>query len=103
MDAAAIIRQVRLESGLSLRALAGVANTSHSTIAAYESGRKVPGPATLDRIVEATGFALDGLLSRRVRAYGPLTRGEELVAVLELAEAFPSRHDPSIAARIFGR
>ena len=58
VDAAVTLRRVRLRSGLSLRALAARADTSHSTLSAYEAGRKVPTVETLDRIVRAAGFEL---------------------------------------------
>lgn len=41
-----------------MRALARRAGTSHSTLAAYEAGRKAPSLATLERIVKAAGFEL---------------------------------------------
>ena len=47
MDAATTITWVRREAGLTLRALAARAGTSHATIAAYEAGRKVPNADTL--------------------------------------------------------
>lgn len=102
MDAAHTIRSARSRAGLTLRALAARAGTSHSTISAYESGAKVPTTATLERIVRAAGFAIDTSLHRRVEAEG-MPRGEELAAVLELAAAFPARHRPALDCPVFGR
>ncbi|MEZ5243466.1 MAG: helix-turn-helix transcriptional regulator [Acidimicrobiales bacterium] len=102
MDAAHTIRTARLRAGLTLRALATRAGTSHSTISAYESGTKVPTTATLERIVRAAGFAIDTTLQRRVEVEG-ITRGDELAAVLELAAAFPARHRPTLDCPVFGR
>jgi len=102
MDAATTIRTARRRAGLTLRALAARAGTSHSTIAAYESGSKVPTTATFERIVRAAGFAMDTTLHRRIEADG-LARGDELVAVLELAAQFPARHQPSLDYPVFGR
>jgi transcriptional regulator with XRE-family HTH domain len=102
MDAATTIRTARRRAGLTLRALAARAGTSHSTIAAYESGSKVPTTATFERIVRAAGFAMDTTLHRRIEA-GGLARGDELVAVLELAAQFPARHQPSLDYPVFGR
>jgi len=102
MDAGLLIRDARSRAGLTLRSLAAEAGTSHSTIAAYESGRKIPTTATLERIVRAAGFALDHRLHRRVEVDG-LPRGEELRAVLELAAAFPVRHRLTLEAPVFGR
>ncbi len=103
MNAAEVIRTVRLRADLTLRALATRAGTSHSTIAAYESGAKTPSASTLDRIVQAAGFALDRELSLRVRGNDRLDRGTELAAVLELAAEFPARHSPSLKFPVFGR
>lgn len=89
---------------MSLRELARRARTSHSAISAYETGRKSPTADTVDRIVRASGFALDATLCRRI--YGDErggARGEELEAVLLLAEQFPARHSPGLAAPVFGR
>lgn len=103
MDAALTIRAARTRSRLSLRALAEAAGTSHSTLSAYEHGRAVPTVATLDRIVRAAGFAIETTLARRVDPAEPMPRGEELAAVLDLAEAFPARHAPTLACPPFGR
>lgn len=102
--AAEVLRTARRRSGLTLRALAERAGTSHSTIAAYESGAKQPSVATLERLVRATGFALSVDLDRRVRvdARGR-PRGEELEEVLALAAEFPARHGPSPSFPRFGR
>ena len=91
-----------------MRALAELANTSHSAIAAYESGRKSPTLETLTRVIEAAGFELDVSLRplrNRTGENGPMrmTRGEEFEAVLELAAEFPTRHSPTLDAPVFGR
>lgn len=98
MDAAASLRVARHRAGLTLRALAERAGTSHSALAAYEGGRTVPTVATLDRILRAAGYAADLVLSGRAGGgHDPLDdRGRELIEVLELAAQFPSRHDPDL-------
>jgi transcriptional regulator with XRE-family HTH domain len=83
MDAAGTVRTARRRAGLSLRQLARSARTSHSTLSAYESGKKVPSLATLARIVSAAGFALDLELS-------PIAGVDGFVASLETAP-----HDPA--------
>jgi transcriptional regulator with XRE-family HTH domain len=103
MRAAETIRDCRTRAHLSLRALAERAGTSHSALAAYESGRKVPSVDTLDRIVRATGFSLEPTVRRRVGAADPADRGRELVEVLELAAQFPARHARHLEAPVFGR
>lgn len=102
MQTSAVVRAARTASGLSLRALAERAGTSHSTIAAYEAGTKQPTVATLDRILEAAGFAADITLHRRVRGTAGYPRGQELLDVLELAAAFPARHDAALSYPPFG-
>src|SRR5437879_3054247 len=69
MDGSEVLRRARRRSGLSLRQLAQRAGTSHSAIAAYESGAKVPGSTTLDRLVRACGLRLEPAL----HATGPFT------------------------------
>ena len=97
-----MIREVRERAELSLRELAERADTSHSAISAYETGRRTPTTTTLDRIARAAGFALDATLHRRI--YGRNDdRGAELEAVLALAEEFPAGHSPDPPGPVFGR
>lgn len=103
MDAARLIRSARRQSGCSLRELAQRAGTSHSTIAAYEAGRKVPSADTLERLLRAAGFELPGGLAAAVGGPDRAARGRELEQVLELAEQFPARHAPRLTAPVFGR
>jgi transcriptional regulator with XRE-family HTH domain len=103
MNAATLIRSARTDAGLTLRGLATVAKTSHSTLAAYEAGTKTPSVATLHRVVRAAGFEIDTTLRRRYRRDGALARGDELAQVLELAAQFPARHTSQLEAPIFGK
>ena len=102
MDASVQIVQARARSGLTLRALATAAGTSHSTIAAYEAGRVSPTVQTLTRILRAAGWEGQPDLRRVVEA-DPQARGRELEQVLELAGQFPARHGRRLAAPVFGR
>lgn len=102
MDAAVTVRTARHRAGLSLRQLARRAGTSHSTLAAYESGRTTPSVSTLDRIVRAAGFELATELRPRVGNLDPAARGAELVEVLELAALFPARHAATLNSPRFG-
>lgn len=89
--AAETLREARLAAGLTLRAAAERAGTSHATLVAYEAGRKSPALTTLARILRAYGFAADLELSPRIRERNGLARGKELEEVLRLAEQFPAR------------
>lgn len=53
-----IVRQLRLEAGLTQSELAVRANTSQPTIAAYESGTKSPTLRTLERLADAASLEL---------------------------------------------
>lgn len=85
------LRAAREQAHLSLRELAQRAGTSHATISAYEAGRKVPSAETWLRLLDACGYGVDLTLRPRVREANGLARGDELLAVLELAEQFPAR------------
>jgi hypothetical protein len=99
------IRTARQQSGLTLRELAIRANTSHSALAAYESGSKVPNVETLERVIKAAGFAIDIHLEKRMRLHSSssATKGKELEKVLDLAQQFPARPSKNLNAPIFGR
>jgi transcriptional regulator with XRE-family HTH domain len=102
MNAAVELRRARLRAGLTLRALARRAGTSHATLAAYESGRKVPSVDTFDRVVRAAGFRPGLELTPAVGGLDPAERGRELVEVLELAARFPARHARTLRFPRFG-
>ncbi len=103
MDAGLIIRTARRQSKLSLRALAARAGTSHATLSAYENGRVDPTTAVLSRIVAAAGCSLEATLLGTPSDLAGLSRGDELIAVLDLAEQFPARHSPMLEFPLFGR
>ncbi len=105
MDAARTLRRARLAAGLSLRALATRAGTSHATLAAYEAGRAVPRVDTLDRILRAAGYATDIEIERRADATDLQRRakGDELREALELAAMFPARHSSRLRFPPFPR
>ena len=98
-----MIRTARGRSNLSLRALAARAGTSHATLSAYESGRVDPTTAVLSRIVAAAGCSLEATLLGSPSDLGGMPRGDELIAVLELAEQFPARHARGLEFPTFGR
>jgi transcriptional regulator with XRE-family HTH domain len=79
-----------------------MAGTSHATILAYESGKKVPSAVVLLRILEAYGNSVDFMLNPRIRYQDGIERGEELAAVLRLAEQFPVRLQQRMPHTKFG-
>lgn len=100
MDVAAAIEIARRRAGLSQAALAERAGTSQATVSAYESAKKQPSVATLDRLLAAAGARLT-----TERAERPVVRVSEqelarsartLGEVLSLAEALPTRHEPEL-------
>lgn len=103
VDAATTLRDARRRADMTLRELAAAAGTSHSALAAYESGAKTPNVATFLRVIRAAGFAPDIALRRRHHGTESMPRGEELEAVLRLAAEFPARHAPTLEAPVFPR
>lgn len=95
MHSGGTLRRARETAALTLRELGERSGTSHSTLAAYESGRVVPRVDTLDRILRAAGYGSDIVLRRRPDATAEERRakGEELRQVLDLAAQFPARHE----------
>ncbi len=102
IDSPRLLREARTKTGLTLRDLAAMAGTSHSTLAAYESGSKSPNVKTFDRVLAAAGFTAEVRVHRRHRGTSGLTKGDELIAVLELAAEFPTRHTKRLEAPVFG-
>ena len=96
MNSASILRRARRKAGLSQRELAARADTSHATLAAYETATKVPRVDTLDRILRAAGFEPDVVLSVRPDAdrSARVAKGRELFEALQLAAHFPVRRPP---------
>jgi predicted nucleotidyltransferase/DNA-binding XRE family transcriptional regulator len=94
-----LIREARSRAGLTQTELAALAATSQPTVAAYESGTKVPSTDTLERILKATGLSLSAVPVARSRRASRLRqrlqkhRGE----ILELAAQHGARN-----VRVFG-
>lgn len=103
MDVGELILRCRQENHLSLRALAERAGTSHSTLSAYEAGRKSPSLATLRRILDAAGYRLKFELERKPMDFDPVQRDEDIVDLLNLAQLFPATHNPMLEMPIFRR
>ena len=97
-----ILKESRTRAGLSVRELARRAGTSHPTLLAYEKGRKVPTTTTFFRVIEACGNAIDLDIKPRIKERDGIPRGEELAAVLQLAEQFPHRVPRHLNLPVFG-
>ena len=96
-----LIKQARRQAGLSLRQLSKRANTSHSTIAAYESGKKTPSAEVLLRLLDALDFDLVPTKTTRLTTKNLEARAQEFEAVLDLADQFPARHSTSLNYPVF--
>lgn len=85
-----IVRQLREAARLTQSKLAELGGTSQPTIAAYESGAKVPSLRTLRRLAGAAGFELElGVTS-------PLTREERRSLYLHRAIVRVLVEDPGV-------
>jgi transcriptional regulator with XRE-family HTH domain len=96
MHTASLLREARLEAGLTQAELAERSGTSQATLCAYERGQKSPSTATLERILAATGRRLvTEPTSRTVRSPGAAMlaqAGRTLEQVIELASELPTNH-----------
>lgn len=97
MDAAHELSAARTRSRLTQRALAARAGTSQAAVSAYESGRKRPSVAVLDRLLAATGAELTVVVRATRPSASDLERsGRHLAEVLALAEALPFRREEGL-------
>lgn len=100
MDAATTLRDARRRSGLTQAALAAATGTSQAAISAYEQGRKEPSLRTLSRLLAAMGSQLSvspataGVVRPSAARHARV--GRQLLEVIGLAEALPTRHDPDL-------
>lgn len=60
MDAATIVKRIRVLSGITRKELAELADLSPSTVGRIEQGRLDPTWGTLSRILESTGYRISG-------------------------------------------
>ena len=88
--AGSLITQARLRAGITQAELARRAGMPRSVVNAYERGKREPGAAALDQLLEAAGMRLELAPRRKPR------RGRRFAArvvdVLDLADALPQRH-----------
>ena len=95
MDAATLLRSSRQRAGYTQRELARRARTSAAAVCLYERGERVPRVDTLERLLAATGSSLT-LDASCAQDLDVTALGEDLVAVLALADELPQRHEPSL-------
>jgi transcriptional regulator with XRE-family HTH domain len=93
--AGSLITEARQRAGISQAELARRADMPRSVVNAYERGKREPGAAALDQLLEAAGMRLE-LAPRRRPRRGRRFAGR-LVDVLDLADALPQRHKPRLA------
>jgi transcriptional regulator with XRE-family HTH domain len=58
VDVSRLIKRARLAAGLTQSDLALRAGTTQPAIAAYETGKRLPGVGTLERLLDASGHDL---------------------------------------------
>ncbi|MEX2394330.1 MAG: helix-turn-helix transcriptional regulator [Actinomycetota bacterium] len=86
MSAAEMIRDARLDAGLSQAKLARRAGIPRSVLNAYERGHRQPGANALASILAAAGFRLEA------RPMIDLERNAKILAqVIELTESLPRK------------
>jgi len=56
------LKVLRIEAGLSLRALAARAGVAHDTVMDTESGRREPHPGTVKKLADALGVSVGDLV-----------------------------------------
>ena len=95
MDVATLLSTTRRQAGFSQRELARRAHTSAAAVCLYERGERVPRVDTLERLLTAAGATLS-LDARRGPEIDLTARGEDLLAVLDLADHLPQRHEPAL-------
>jgi transcriptional regulator with XRE-family HTH domain len=93
--AGSLIADARRRAGLNQSELARRAGMPRSVVNAYERGRREPGAAALDQLLEAAGMRLE--LAPRRRPRRGRRFGARLVDVLGLADALPQRHAPQLS------
>lgn len=76
MEFTALIREARQAAGMTQMELASRAGTTQPAVAAYESGARAPGLATLERLLDACDYDVE------VRAHPRVRRGAASLAEL---------------------
>jgi transcriptional regulator with XRE-family HTH domain len=95
VDVATLLSSTRRKAGYSQRELARRARTSAAAVCLYERGERVPRVDTLERLLTAAGATLS-LDALRAPELDLAALGEDLAAVLDLADQLPQRHEPRL-------
>ncbi|MFD1248570.1 helix-turn-helix domain-containing protein [Nocardioides ginsengisoli] len=86
MGAAAVVRRILEQSGMTKSRLAAEAGVSRAQLDRYLSGRTQPGYEQLARLADAAGFDLEVDLRPQPRPFP-----EDLLLVLEFGETFETK------------
>lgn len=88
-----VVREIRLQAGLTQALLAQVSGVSVASIGRYESGRVSPTLDVLKRLASSVGLAVEislGLDQADRDLAGDITDGEDAQAELQRARPWPS-------------
>ena len=96
----ALLREIRMASGLSQRGLAELAGTSGPTVAAYESGTKEPRLSTMQRLASSVGLRVDVRLAPAGRGAQQRARRERRSLAIAAATAAAVERDFAAARRL---
>lgn len=97
------LRDARRRSGLTLRALAALAGTSHSTLSAYETSTVLPRADTMLRVLEAAGWRVAVVAASDLDLATRTERGRQLEQLLRLTAHFPTARTEPLPDRTFGK
>ena len=95
-----LIRDARIDAGLSQAELAARSGTSQEALSAYERGRKDPSASTATRILAAAGWTVVRAPAREVWTAGAAElerRARILAQVVDLAERLPAKRRGHLA------
>jgi transcriptional regulator with XRE-family HTH domain len=85
-----LVRQARLDAGLTQRQLARLSGVAAPTLSAYETGAQDPSSTALDKVLRATGRELTAKAVRPVQSL-------HVEAVMQLTDALPTRVEADLA------
>jgi transcriptional regulator with XRE-family HTH domain len=98
-----MLRDARRRSGLTLRALAERAETSHSTLSSYEMSTVLPRADTMLRVLEAAGWRVAVIPASDLDLATRTERGRQLEELLRFTAHFPTARTGPLPNRRFGK